>query len=106
MNILRKLPVSRVGILSVVVVTTIIGACSSTPATRLPRTVSSSAGQDIVALSQRIDELTRQLEAARAEASSARNLAENAQATADAAQIMAASTDDRIQEMFDKSIFK
>jgi len=61
---------------------------------------------EISQLNRRLDDLTRQLEAARAEAAEASSLAEGALATAEVAQSMAAASDDKVERMFQRAVFK
>lgn len=65
-----------------------------------------SSLSEIAQLNQRLDDLTRQLEAARAEAAEANSLAEGALATAEVAQSMAAASDDKVERMFQRAVFK
>lgn len=108
MKNLQKMPGKLSLAIAIVAATTFISACgsSSTPRPTNQGLSNGSSSQQIADLNRRIQELTSELEAARTEAAAAKNLAVNAQATADAAQIMAASTDDRIEAMFNKSVFK
>jgi len=79
------------------------------PAIMLQSACSSGGGilptsdlSEIAQLNRRIDDLTRQLEAARAEAAEASSLAEGALATAEVAQSMAAASDDKVERMFQR----
>ena len=65
-----------------------------------------SSLSEIAQLNRRLDDLTRQLEAARAEAAEANSLAEGALATAEVAQSMAAASDDKVERMFERAVFK
>ncbi len=82
-----------------------ITACSST-GERQDDVLSGSTASQMRAMNQRITELTELLKATQADAAAARQAAEQAQITAEAAQDMSASTDDKIESMFQRSVFK
>ncbi len=84
----------------------LIASCGSTGTSRPSIPQVSSGSGSLSSMQNEINDLKRQLEDARQEILEVRAMSEEARAAADIAQTQAASNNDRIDEMFQRSVFK
>ncbi len=85
----------------------LIASCGSTGSSR-PAVIPQSqpSASSVASMQSEIDDLKRQLEDVRQEILEVRAMSEEARAAADIAQTQAAATDDRIDQMFKRAVFK